>query len=173
MSALPQAAQSVGIFHGPYYLSIAGNLLQSHDSFDVINPATGEAFAKAPSASAEHLDEAVAAASHAFKAWSALGYDGRQKYLNAYADALEVHRDELSRLLTLEQGKPLKTMAEPEVDQSIAWIRQIAARRIPIEIVEETEEHIVELHHTPLGVIGAITPWNFPCCLHFGRWRPR
>jgi acyl-CoA reductase-like NAD-dependent aldehyde dehydrogenase len=47
-----------------------------------------------------------------------LGYDGRQKYLNAYANALEVHRDEWSRLLTLEQGKPLKTMVEPEVDQS-------------------------------------------------------
>jgi hypothetical protein len=99
-------------FNGPYYLSIAGNLLQSHDSFDVINLATGQAFAKAPSATAEQLHETVAAASHAFKAWPALGYDGRQKYLNAYADALEVHRDELSRLLPLEQGKLLKTMAE-------------------------------------------------------------
>ncbi|AJY42104.1 aldehyde dehydrogenase family protein [Burkholderia humptydooensis] len=172
MSALPQAVQSVGIFHGPYYLSIAGNLVKSQDSFDVINPATGEVFAKAPAASAEQLEEAVAAARHAFKAWSALGYDGRQKYLNAYADALEVHRDELSRLLTLEQGKPLKTMAEPEVDQSISWIRQIAARRIPVEIVEETEEHIVELHHTPLGVIGAITPWNFPVLLALWKVAP-
>jgi acyl-CoA reductase-like NAD-dependent aldehyde dehydrogenase len=118
MSASPQAVQSVGIFNGPYYLSIAGNLARSQDSFDVINPATGEVFAKAPAASGGQLEEAVAAARHAFKAWSALGYDGRQKYLNAYANALEVHRDEWSRLLTLEQGKPLKTMVEPEVDQS-------------------------------------------------------
>src|SRR5882757_5977373 len=62
MSALPQAVQSVGIFNGPYYLSIAGNLVKSQDSFDVINPATGEVFAKAPAASAEQLEEAVAAA---------------------------------------------------------------------------------------------------------------
>ncbi|WP_254368908.1 MULTISPECIES: aldehyde dehydrogenase family protein [Paraburkholderia] len=71
-----------------------------------------------PGSLSRQLEEAVAAARHAVKAWSALGYDGRQKYLNAYADALEVHRDELSRLLILEQGKPLKTMAEPEVDRS-------------------------------------------------------
>lgn len=172
MSASLQAVQSAGIFHGPYYLSIGGDLVKSRDSFDVINPATGEVFAKAPAASAEQLERAVAAAKHAFKAWSALGYDGRQEYLNAYADALEVHRDELSCLLTLEQGKPLKSMAEPEVDQSISWIRQIAARRIPIEIVEETEEHIVELHHTPLGVIGAITPWNFPVLLTLWKVAP-
>jgi hypothetical protein len=63
-------------------------------------------------------------------------------------------------------------MAEPEVDQSISWIRQIAARRIPVEIVEETEEHLVELHHTPLGVIGAITPWNFPVLLALWKVAP-
>ena len=62
MSALPQAVQSVGIFNGPYYLSIAGNLVKSQDSFDVINPATGEVFAKAPAASGGQLEEAVAAA---------------------------------------------------------------------------------------------------------------
>ena len=55
MSASPQAVQSVGIFNGPYYLSIAGNLVKSQDSFDVINPATGEVFAKAPAASAGSL----------------------------------------------------------------------------------------------------------------------
>jgi hypothetical protein len=72
----------------------------------------------------------------------------------------------LSRLLILEQGKPLKTMAEPEVDQSISWIRQIATRRFPSEIVEETEEHIVELHHMPLGVTDQVEmdsyAWSWP-----------
>jgi acyl-CoA reductase-like NAD-dependent aldehyde dehydrogenase len=172
MSALPEVTQRVSVFDGPYYLSIAGKLVESNDSFDVINPATGEVFAQAPSATAEQLDEAIAAARAAFNGWSALGYDERQDYLNAYADALQACRDELARLLTQEQGKPLKTMAEPEVDQSIAWIRQIAARRIPVEIVEETDEHIVELHHTPLGVIGAITPWNFPVLLSLWKVAP-
>ncbi|WP_043696731.1 aldehyde dehydrogenase family protein [Luteibacter sp. 9133] len=162
----------MNIFDGPYYLSIAGKLIETSDRFDVMNPATGTVLAQAPAASAAQLDEAIAAAKAAFRTWSALGYERRQVYLNAYADALETHRDELARLLTLEQGKPLKTMAEPEVDQSISWIRQIAARRIPVEIVEETDDHIVELHHTPLGVVGAITPWNFPVLLALWKVAP-
>ncbi|SDG23461.1 aldehyde dehydrogenase family protein [Dyella sp. 333MFSha] len=162
----------MNIFDGPYYLSIAGKLIETSDRFDVMNPATGTVLAQAPAASTAQLDEAIAAAKAAFRTWSALGYERRQVYLNAYADALEAHRDELARLLTLEQGKPLKTMAEPEVDQSISWIRQIAARRIPVEIVEETDDHVVELHHTPLGVVGAITPWNFPVLLALWKVAP-
>jgi acyl-CoA reductase-like NAD-dependent aldehyde dehydrogenase len=172
MSAVLKNETSANIFDGPYYLSIAGKLVEAKGSFDVENPATGKVFAKAPSATPEQLDEAIAAAKTAFKSWSALSYEKRQQYLNAYADALQAHRDELSQLLTQEQGKPLKTMAEPEVDQSISWIRQIAARRIPVEIVEETSDHVVELHHTPLGVIGAITPWNFPVLLALWKVAP-
>lgn len=160
------------LFEGPYYLSIAGELVETKDSFAVINPATGQVLANAPAATSEQLDQAVTAAKSAFKRWSLLSYDERQSYLNAYADALEVHRDELARLLTLEQGKPLKSGAEPEVDQSISWIRQIAARRIPVEILEDTDSHIVELHHTPLGVVGAITPWNFPVLLALWKVAP-
>lgn len=95
------------IFDGPYYLSIAGKLVEAKYSFDVFNPATGEVLAKAPAASPAQLDEAIAAAKTAFKSWSTLGYDERETYLNAYADALEKSRDELARLLTAEQGKPL------------------------------------------------------------------
>jgi acyl-CoA reductase-like NAD-dependent aldehyde dehydrogenase len=164
--------QLTASFDGPYYLSIAGELVVADDTFEVVNPATGAALARAPAASIAQLDTAIAAARTAFTSWSALGYDARQRYLDAYADALAAHRDELARLLVLEQGKPLKTMAEPEVDQAIAWIRQIAARRIPVEIVEETDSHVVELHHTPLGVIGAITPWNFPVLLALWKVAP-
>lgn len=164
--------QLTASFDGPYYLSIGGKLVATDDSFEVINPATGAMLARAPAASIAQLDEAIGAARTAFKSWSALGYDERQRYLDAYADALDAHRDELARLLVLEQGKPLKTMAEPEVDQAISWIRQIAARRIPVEIVEETDSHVVELHHTPLGVIGAITPWNFPVLLALWKVAP-
>lgn len=62
MSASPQTAQFVGVFDGPYYLSMAGHLVESQDSFDVINPATGEILAKAPVATAEQLGDAIAAA---------------------------------------------------------------------------------------------------------------
>lgn len=172
MSTVMKDSRSSSVFDGPYYLSIAGKLVSTDAHFDVFNPATGEVFAKAPSGSPEQLEAAIAAAKDAFKTWSVLSYDQRQRYLDAYADALLEHRDELARLLTLEQGKPLKTMAEPEVDQAISWIRQIAARRIPVEIVEENDSHIVELHHTPLGVVGAITPWNFPVLLALWKVAP-
>ncbi len=91
--------------------------------------------AKAPNATPEQLGEAIAAAKAAFKDWSALSYDKRQGYLERFADALQEHRDEFVRLLTLEQGKPLETMAAPEVDQAIRYIREIATRRLPVEIV--------------------------------------
>lgn len=172
MSTVMKDSRSTSIFDGPYYLSIAGELVSTDAHFDVFNPATGEVFAKAPSGSPEQLEASIAAAKGAFKTWSVLSYEQRQSYLDAYADALLEHRDELARLLTLEQGKPLKTMAEPEVDQAISWIRQIAARRIPVEIVEENDNHIVELHHTPLGVVGAITPWNFPVLLALWKVAP-
>ncbi|WP_339648265.1 aldehyde dehydrogenase family protein [Halopseudomonas pelagia] len=172
MSATLKATQSASIFDGPYYLSIAGKLVETKDTFDVINPATGKVLAQAPSATAEQLDEAIASAKTAFKSWSALSYDDRQGYLDRYADALQENRDDLVRLLTLEQGKPLQTMAAPEVDQAISYIRQIAARRIPVEIVEENDSHIVELHHVPLGVVGGITPWNFPVLLALWKVAP-
>ncbi|SEM59254.1 Acyl-CoA reductase [Pseudoxanthomonas sp. GM95] len=172
MHTAAKRIQADRLFDGPYYLSIDGNLVEADATFDVFNPATGAVLAQAPAATTAQLDQAIAGAKAAFKGWSALGYDRRQQYLNDYADALESHRDELARLLTLEQGKPLKTMAEPEVDQSISWIRQIAARRIPVEIVEDNEDHLVELHHTPLGVVGAITPWNFPVLLALWKVAP-
>lgn len=172
ITTFAKSAASADFFTGPFYLSIAGKLVETKESFDVINPATGKVLARAPSASAEQLDEAIAAAKTAFKDWSALSYDERQVYLNRFADALQENRDDLVRLLTLEQGKPLQTMAAPEVDQAISYVRQIAARRIPVEIVEENDSHVVELHHVPLGVVGGITPWNFPVLLSLWKIAP-
>ncbi|WP_455924492.1 aldehyde dehydrogenase family protein [Pseudomonas putida] len=166
------SAQFSTLFTGPYYVSIAGKLVEAEPSTPVINPATGEVFAHAPSATAAQLDQAVAAAKAAFKPWAALGYAGREKYLLDYAAALQTHRQDLARLLTLEQGKPLETGAQREVDLAIEWIRQTAVRRIPVEIVEENDTHVVELHHTPLGVVGAITPWNFPVLLALWKVAP-
>ena len=175
MKALPEVDQITGLkdfFTAPFHLTIAGKQVKAEEYFDVINPATGQVLAQAPSATAEQLDDAIEAANVAYKEWSSLSYDERQVYLNSYADALQEHRDDLVRLLTLEQGKPLKKMAEPEVDQAISYIRQIASRRIPVEIVEETDSHVVELHHVPLGVVGGITPWNFPVLLSLWKVAP-
>ena len=155
-------------FDGPYRLSIDGALVDTADSFDVFNPATGAVLARAPTGTVAHIDAAVAGAKAAFPGWSRLSWDARESYLTRYADALDAHRDELTTLLTLEQGKPRHSMATGEVEAAIHWVREVAKRRLPTEILEETSQHAVEVRHAPLGVVGAITPWNFPVLL--GLW---
>lgn len=172
VTTIEKAAANADFFSAPFHLTIDGKLVEAERTFDVINPATGKVLAQAPNASPEQLDEAIAAAKVAFKGWSALSYDERQVYMERYADALQEHRDDMVRLLTLEQGKPLLTMAAPEVDQAISYIRQIAKRRLPVEIVEDNDTHVVELHHVPLGVVGGITPWNFPVLLSLWKIAP-
>jgi acyl-CoA reductase-like NAD-dependent aldehyde dehydrogenase len=161
-------------WNGPYKLSINGKLVDAPSTFEVVNPATDGVIAEAPAASAEQLEQAVAAARAAFPAWSALSYEERSAYIERYADALEANRDELARLLTTEQGKPLKTPSgrvggEVETDAAIYWVREVGKRKLPTEVLEDTDEHWVEVHHTPLGVVGAILPWNFPVLL--GLWK--
>jgi acyl-CoA reductase-like NAD-dependent aldehyde dehydrogenase len=156
-------------FAAPYVLTIDGELVETNKSFDVFNPATNDVLAQAPEGTAEHMEAAIAAARAAFPAWAALSWDERGAYIEAYADALEAHKDELITLLTQEQGKPRHSMAKGEVEAAIFWVRETAKRRIEIETIEDTDDHTVEIHHTPLGVVGAITPWNFPVLL--GLWK--
>lgn len=160
--------QSAGV-PSTYKLSIYGQLVASQSSFDVFNPATNEVIAQAPQATAAQLEEAIEGAALAFKSWSTLEWQQRSDYLLRYADALEARQEELITLLTLEQGKPRHSQAKSEVEAAIYWVREVAKRHIPVEIIEDTDQHVVEVHHTPLGVVGAITPWNFPVLL--GLWK--
>lgn len=77
MAAVFEENVSAQPFNGPYYLSIAGQLVETEATFPVVNPATGEVFAHAPAATAEQLDTAISAAKDAFRGWSALGYERR------------------------------------------------------------------------------------------------
>jgi acyl-CoA reductase-like NAD-dependent aldehyde dehydrogenase len=156
-------------FFGSYALSVGGELVKAEKTFEVYNPATGEVLANAPEGSPDQLEKAIAAAKSAFTSWSSLSWEQRSDYVSRYADALEAQKEDLARLLTLEQGKPLHTMATGEVEAAIYWVREVAKRDIPVEVLEDTDEHVVEVRHTPLGVVGAITPWNFPVLL--GLWK--
>src|SRR5262249_52390872 len=80
------------------------------------------------------------------------------------AEALEAKQDEFARLLTEEQGKPLP-QAQWEIAQSIAAIRYFATLDLPTEVVKEDATQKVFRQHKPLGVVAAITPWNFPVLL--------
>ncbi|MGQ0844027.1 MAG: aldehyde dehydrogenase family protein, partial [Sporichthyaceae bacterium] len=159
---------------GPYKLSINGKLVDGPSTIDVLNPATDEVVGKAPAASAEQMEEAIAAARAAFPAWAALSWEERSGYIQRYADALEAQAGDLAKLLTMEQGKPLKTPAgrvggEVETGAAIFWVREVGLRQLKNEVIEDTDEHTVEIHRTPLGVVGAILPWNFPVLL--GLWK--
>ncbi|MCY6379654.1 aldehyde dehydrogenase family protein [Hoeflea prorocentri] len=156
-------------FGGPYVMSIGGKLVGSNETFEVYNPATGGVVANAPAGTREQMEEAIAAAKAAQPAWAALSFKERGAYIEAYADALEANKEDIITLLTTEQGKPRHSMATVEVDAAIYWVREVAKRELKNEVIEDTEDHVVEVAHTPLGVVGAITPWNFPILL--GLWK--
>jgi acyl-CoA reductase-like NAD-dependent aldehyde dehydrogenase len=147
-----------------YKMLIGGQLVDGAATLDVVNPATGAVFETCPRADEAQLNLAVAAAKAAFPAWSALSYAERAAKLEALADALEPRIEEFARLLTQEQGKPLSG-ALAEVGGAVFGLRTFAAMRTETKTLRETDDtRIVEMR-APLGVVGAIAPWNFPVLL--------
>jgi acyl-CoA reductase-like NAD-dependent aldehyde dehydrogenase len=144
-----------------FNLLINGRLTPGALGMDVINPATGEAFATSPRADARQVDAAVQAARAAFPAWSRLGVETRRAKLMAIADGIEGQLGELARLLTAEQGKPLAE-AMGEIGGSAAILRILAGLDLPPKVRLDNEREKIVEHRTPLGVVAAITPWNFP-----------
>jgi acyl-CoA reductase-like NAD-dependent aldehyde dehydrogenase len=149
-----------------YNLIIDGKKVATDETFPVINPATEEVVAQCPKATVEHVNQAVAAARRAFPAWSATPDAERSRMLHAIADALEAHSEELTTLLTLEQGKPGVGFAGMgggfEIGGTLAWAHATADLELPVEVIQDNDEARIEVHRKPLGVIGSITPWNFP-----------
>jgi len=144
-----------------YKLLIDGRLVDGAAVMDVLNPATEEVLARCPRGSAEQLDEAVAAAQAAFPAWMRTSIAERRALILKFADSIEVQAEDLARLLTQEQGKPLSE-ASAEIAYSVAFIRQLASYDLPVQLLEDNDARRVELHRRPLGVVGVIIPWNFP-----------
>lgn len=147
-----------------YKLLIGGNLVDGDSTMDVINPATEAVFTQAPRASEAQLNDAVAAAKAAFPAWAATPIDERRKVITTIADAVEANYEDFARLLTQEQGKPLQD-ATGEVLGTVAFMRYFAGLDMPVKVLDDSEGRRVEAHRKPLGVIGAIVPWNFPMIL--------
>ena len=147
-----------------YSMLINGELVDSDNSFDVINPATAASFAAAPDATRVQLDQAVAAANAAFPAWAALDMDERRKCLRALGEAIQGQRDKLAEVLMREQGKCLAD-AKGEVSASAQYIEAICNIDLPMRETRDAPNATVELRRKPLGVVGAITPWNYPLLL--------
>ncbi|WP_375501513.1 aldehyde dehydrogenase family protein [uncultured Jatrophihabitans sp.] len=144
--------------------------LATSRTFDVVNPATGGVFAQAPAVTAEQLDEVFDVALTAQAEWK-LDDQRRCEVLRAAVAAIEGRVPELARLLTLEQGKPL-SQSSGEFAYAAAWLRYFADLEIPREIVRDDEQAFQEVIRRPMGVVSAITPWNFPILLAMWKIAP-
>ncbi|MBU6234704.1 MAG: NAD-dependent succinate-semialdehyde dehydrogenase [Alphaproteobacteria bacterium] len=133
-------------------------------TFDVTNPATGEKITAVSDCTADDAHEAVDAANAAFSAWKSALPQERAKLLRAWQNLIAEHADELAKILTSEQGKPLAE-ARGEIAGGIAMVAWAAeeARRYYGETIPpfKTGARAITMRE-PIGVVAAITPWNFP-----------
>ena len=151
-------------------MTIGGDTVPAGESFGVKNPATGEVFAQAPECSPQQLDAAFDAAAKAARDWKS-DEAARRAALLAVADVLLASTADLAPLLTSEQGKPLGD-AGIEVFAAAIWCQYFANLETPPQIIQDDAEAFVEVARRPLGVVAAITPWNFPLTLAFWKIAP-
>ncbi|WP_289628200.1 NAD-dependent succinate-semialdehyde dehydrogenase [Listeria ilorinensis] len=130
---------------------------------DVINPATQEVIAKIAQAGEEETKQAIDAAKRAFPAWRKLELSERVKILRKISALLEEKADTLAKIMTIEQGKPLQE-AKLEVLSGASTFLFAAeeARRLYGETIPAPNNHRYIVKKEPIGVVAAITPWNFP-----------
>jgi succinate-semialdehyde dehydrogenase/glutarate-semialdehyde dehydrogenase len=150
-----------------YPLYLNGQFLPSEPLRAVINPATAEPFAQVSTTDRPRLAAALEDADRAFLEWRRLTGKARGGFLHAIADRVEARRDEIAKAITLENGKPL-AQSQGEVTMALDHLRWFAeeARRAYGRVVPnqvDGKRHLVI--KTPMGVVGAISPWNFPLVL--------
>ncbi|WP_314143509.1 NAD-dependent succinate-semialdehyde dehydrogenase [Buttiauxella noackiae] len=160
-----QALQDSELFNTGYLVN--GEWRTLSQTFDVLNPATGEVVAKVAKAGKKEAEEAIAAASKAFPAWRAKTAKERSTILYRWFQLIIENKSWLGRLMTTEQGKPLKE-AVGEVEYAASFIQWFAeqAKRANGEIIPAIKPGSrILATREPVGVVAAITPWNFPMAM--------
>ncbi|MDO8835911.1 MAG: NAD-dependent succinate-semialdehyde dehydrogenase [Vicinamibacterales bacterium] len=150
-----------------YPLYLNGHFVTSGTALEVINPATAEPFARMATTDRARLATALDDAHRAFLQWRRLTGKARGAFLHAIADQVESRRADIATTITLENGKPL-AQSQGEVTMTVDHLRWFAeeARRTYGRVVPnqvEGKRHLVI--KSPMGVVGAISPWNFPLVL--------
>lgn len=143
---------------------INGNWEKGAQTFPVMNPATGQVLAQVPNLAEADFEKAVVAASTAFKPWAALLPKERAAFVRKWAAVIAENAESLAQLLTAEQGKPIEESRNEVAGaaNTVEWFAE-EARRNYGELVPAPRENLrLEVHYVPLGVVAAITPWNFP-----------
>jgi succinate-semialdehyde dehydrogenase / glutarate-semialdehyde dehydrogenase len=146
---------------------IAGQWRQGERRFNVTNPATGEVLAEVPDLTGDDARDAVAAAEAAWPAWRRQPVKQRAALLRAWYDAIMANQESLARLMTLEQGKPLAE-SRGEVAYGASFVefyaeeaKRMAGETLPSHGVDKR----ILVFREPIGVVAAITPWNFPLAM--------
>ncbi|MFI6919380.1 gamma-aminobutyraldehyde dehydrogenase [Nonomuraea spiralis] len=138
---------------------------QSGRFSDIIDPCTGEAYVQAPVSGVEDVDAAYAAAAAAFESWGRTTPGERANLLLKVADAIEARADEINEAECLNTGKPRARMAEDETPVAADHFRFFAGAARTLEgptAGEFLAEHTSVIRHEPIGVVGQVTPWNYP-----------
>lgn len=154
--------------NGQYTASLSGR------SFNDINPASGAVHATVARGSRNDVDAAVRAAQAAFPAWSRLAPRKRMQILMDFADRIEADWQNLALMDTLDMGMPISEMVDVEVPEAADIFRFFAESvdKIHGDVTRTDRSAFNYILHEPMGVIGAITPWNFPLTQATGKIAP-
>ncbi|MER9879492.1 NAD-dependent succinate-semialdehyde dehydrogenase [Mesorhizobium sp. M0118] len=140
---------------------------ETAESFEMTDPATGSTVAFVAALDARQTTLAIDAASRAFPAWRALLPQERSKILRKWFDLIGAAKNDLALLMTLEQGKPLKESLG-EIDYAASFVEWYAeeAKRLNAEsVTSHLPDTEMMVRREPLGVVGVVTPWNFPAAM--------
>jgi betaine-aldehyde dehydrogenase len=146
---------------------VAGEHVDTADgrSMDLVDPSTGEVFGTAPLSGPEDVDRAYSAAATAFETWRDTTPSERQRALLRFADLVEEHADELVELESRNTGKPLALTTSEEIPPMVDQLRFFAGAARILEgkgAAEYMAGHTSFIRREPIGVVGQVTPWNYP-----------
>ena len=147
----------------------------SGETQDLINPATGEVFAKSPVSGASDVDAAMKSAADAFEIWRESTPRERQKAINKIADAIEARSEELIALECENTGKPFAVTRAEEIGPMLDQIRFFAGAARHLEgrsAAEYFKGHTSFIRREPIGVCAQVTPWNYPMMMAVWKWAP-
>ncbi|HEX8211999.1 MAG TPA: aldehyde dehydrogenase family protein [Longimicrobium sp.] len=158
---------------GQLYIGGEWQAAESGDTFDTMNPSTAEPLTQVAAAAEADVDRAVRAAREAFEngPWPGMDARARGRILYAIADGLEARADELARMEAMDNGKPVNEARKIDVKESIDCFRYYAgwADKIEGEVIPVPGPYLNYTRREPMGVCGAIIPWNYP--LQMAAWK--
>lgn len=146
---------------------IGGQWIETNEQMDVYNPADGKKIGSVPRAGKKEAKQAVDAAAEAFPGWSRKTANERGDLLRRWHQLIEEHTEELARIMTVEQGKPLQEAAGEiaYANSFVAWYAEEGKRIYGETITGSSNRQRIIVTKQPVGVVAAITPWNFPASM--------